>query len=162
MYDIQICPIRKLYDIAAEADLSECAAIVVSSYEIKEEKLSGLKCLLTMNFDDVATRNHVNAFKAEQAAQMRTFVAGLPESLDTLFICCDSGESRSPAIAAAVMKHTGLDYMTIWKNPKYHPNPYVCTMLCRSFGISEAEQEVNRWIEVNNQAFKDAIRNSRK
>ncbi len=160
MYDIQICPVRKLYDIAAEADLSECAAIVVSSYEIKEENLSGLKCLLTMNFDDVATRNHINAFNDEQADQMQAFVDCLPESLDTLFICCDSGESRSPAIAAAIMEHKGLDHMAIWKNPKYHPNLHVCAMLRTSFDIAEVEEEVKKWAEENEKAFRNAVRHN--
>ncbi len=157
MYDIQICPVRKLYDIAAEADLGECAAIVVSSYEIIEEKLSGLKHILTMNFDDVETRNHINAFNDEQADQMQTFVDGLPESLDTLFICCDSGESRSPAIAAAIMEHKGLDHMAIWKNPKYHPNLHVCAMLCTSFDIAEVEEAVKKWAEENEKAFRNAV-----
>lgn len=158
MYNIEICPVRKLYAIAAEADLSECAAIVVSSYEISRDKLQGIPNLLTINFDDVSA-DQGNSFNVEQADKVRSFVDGLLDHIDTLFVCCDSGESRSPAIAAAIMEHKGLDHMAIWKNPKYHPNPYVCAMLCTAFEIAEVEQEVEAWIEINNKAFKDAIKN---
>lgn len=155
MYSIEICPVRKLYAIAAEADLSECAAIVVSSYDINMDKLQGIANLLTMNFDDVSAEQS-NSFNDEQAGKMQAFVDSLPNNIDTLFVCCDSGESRSPAIAAAIMEHNGIDHMAIWKNPKYHPNPYVCAMLCTAFEVSEVEQEVKTWVEVNNKAFKDA------
>ncbi len=155
MPDIQICPVKKLYQIAMEADLQECAAVLVSSYEIREEKLTGLPCYLAMGFDDVAAGS-VNGFQEADGLRIKRFVDSLPAELDTLFVCCDSGESRSSAMAAAIMRYWGLEEMRVWRNPGYHPNPGVYRVLCGVLGVGVTGGELEEKLAVNAGAFSKA------
>ncbi len=155
MYHIQICPIKKLYQIAADAELSEVAVLAVSSYAIDADKLQGCHSQSLHHFDDV-TAGH-NAFGAAAAEKIKNFVLSLPGELDTLFVCCDSGESRSSAMAAAIMRFYGIDEMKIWKNPRYHPNRLVYKTLCEAFGISVPDDELSGLLAVNEKALSDAI-----
>lgn len=103
----------------------------MSSYEIWNEKLQGLGKLLTMSFDDVLDSHHPNVFTKEHAKQIKQFVDELPDDLDTLFVCCNGGESRSSAMAAAIIKYKGMNESVIVNNSKYHPNSMVCLTLCK-------------------------------
>lgn len=157
MYEIIICPLRKLYQFAAEGDMREVAVLAVSSYEIRKDKLVGFCAQHCMNFSDIVDANNVDSFTADTAKTIVAFVRTLPENIDTLFVCCDSGESRSTAMAAAVMRYNRMDEMFIWKNPHYHPNPLVYTLLCEAFGIHVSEKEVKKLCEINDNALKNAI-----
>ena len=39
MYEIMICPIKKLYRYAEDGDMSDVAVLAVSSYDIRMDKL---------------------------------------------------------------------------------------------------------------------------
>ena len=72
-------------------------------------------------------------------------------------MCCDSGESRSTAMAAAIARYNNSDEMKIWLNPHYHPNPLVYKSLCDSLGVKVSKTEVADKVAVNQKAFSDAI-----
>ncbi len=158
MYHIEICPVKRLYAIAREADLQDCCAIVVSSYDIRQEQLQGLGRLLALHFDDIVSGGQGRAFGQEEADRVARFVRSLPAQLDTLFVCCDSGESRSSAMAAAILRAGGRDEMKIWENPHYHPNPLVYSLLSGALGVEAGPTEVEEKIAINREALSKAIK----
>ena len=99
----------------------------------------------------------ISAFSKNESEQISHFIKELPKNLDTLFICCDSGESRSTAMAAAIARYINSDEIKIWFNPHYHPNPLVYKLLCDSLGVYVSEKEVADKVAVNQKAFSDAI-----
>ena len=135
MFEIQICPLKKLYQLAQDGDMRSVAVLAVSSYDIQKEYLEPFCAQHCMHFSDVVNSDHPDAFTIETAESIVAFVNVLPEELDTLFVCCDSGESRSTAMAAAIMRYYGDDEIKIWENPHYHPNPLVYVLLCEALGI---------------------------
>lgn len=158
MYDILICPVKKLYQLALEGDMSEVAVVAVSSYDIDKEKLGGFYDSITLNFDDITDENEENAFSQMDAFLIYRFVCALPQNTDTLFVCCDSGESRSSAMAAAIMRYNKKDDVAIWNNPHYHPNPLVYRRLCNVFGVTVSDGELSEKLKINETAFANAFK----
>lgn len=156
-YEIMICPLKLLYQYAADGDMSNVSVLAVSSYDIDEEKLVAFRSKLLLNFADVTSCTDFSAFTKTTAESIAEYVKELPGNLDTLFICCDSGESRSTAMAAAISRYNGSDEMKIWRNPHFHPNPLVYKLLCGSFGIQVSDEDVAERVAVNNKALSAAI-----
>lgn len=157
MYELIICPIKKLYMCAEDGDMSDVAVLAVSSYDINQEKLKVFDKRICLNFDDVTDVKDISAFSKNESEQIAHFIRKLPRNLDTLFVCCDSGESRSTAMAAAIARYNNSDEMKIWLNPHYHPNPLVYKSLCDSLGVCASEKEVADKVAANQKAFSDAI-----
>jgi len=157
MYEIMICPIKQLYQYAEDGDMSEVAVLAVSSYDINKDKLKAFGKTLCLSFADITDSSESSSFNMEIAMEIATYVKDLPAQLDTLFVCCDSGESRSTAMSAAIMRYNGMDEMLIWKNPHYHPNTLVYSMLCDALGVpvSKVELQAKHW--TSEKALSDAI-----
>ncbi|MBQ5591272.1 MAG: hypothetical protein IIU65_06295 [Clostridia bacterium] len=160
MYEVIVCPIKRLYDYALDGDMSEVAVVATSSYEINQDKLNGFYNTLCIHFDDITDEKNPKAFNLAIADKIADFVKRLPKELDSLFVCCDSGESRSSAFAAAISRYNGLDEISIWKNPHYHPNPLVYRLLSNALGVEVSKEEVENKLKINQKAFSDAIKNS--
>ncbi len=150
MFEIKICPIKEFYAISEEADLKNCAAILASSYDFRAEKLMNVGKFLLLSFDD-----DENSFSRKFAARIKEFILGLSRDCDTVFCCCDYGESRSAAIACALMRFLGQNEMKIWENPKYHPNGFVYSLLCEELGCGVSEDELKINEEKSRSAFKN-------
>lgn len=157
MYEIMISPLKRLYMLAEDGDMSDVAVLAVSSYDIKEEKLKPFSKVLCLGFKDVTDSSDSNAFSRIIAAKIADYVRGLPDNLDTLFVCCDSGESRSTAMTAAIMRYHKMDELKIWKNPHYHPNVLVYFLLCEALGVPVTKDELISKKHINERALKDAI-----
>lgn len=157
MYEVIICPIKKLYQYTEDGDMSNVSVLAVSSYDIDEEKLVGFRSKLFLNFADVTSCNDFSAFTKTTAERIAEYVKELPGNLDTLFICCDSGESRSTAMAAAISRYNGSDEAKIWGNPHYHPNALVYKLLCIALGIQVTDGDIAEKVSFNNKALSDAI-----
>lgn len=142
---------------AEDGDMSDVAVLAVSSYDINQEKLKVFDKKLCLSFDDVTDNTDISAFSKNEAEQISHFIKELPKNLDTLFVCCDSGESRSTAMAAAIARYINSDEMKIWLNPHYHPNPLVYMLLCDSLGVKVSETEVADKVAANQKAFSDTI-----
>ena len=157
MYEIMICPIKKLYKYVEDGDMSEVAVLAVSSYNIDRDKLRALGQTLCLNFADITDSTESSSFNKKIADEIAAYVKNLPAQLDTLFVCCDSGESRSTAMSAAIMRYNGMDEMKIWKNPHYHPNMLVYSVLCDALGVpvSTVELQAKHW--TSEKALADAI-----
>ena len=156
MFEIMICPIKQLYMLALDGDMSEVAVLAVSSYDISQEKLKVFSKKLCLNFNDITNAADALAFTDDKAKQVAEYIKTLQDDLDTLFVCCDSGQSRSSAMAAAILRYKGFDDMKIWRNPKYCPNPLVYKLLCKAFKIDVTDEEVNEKIKINEKAYSDA------
>ena len=157
MYEIMICPIKQLYQYAEDGDMRDVAVLAVSSYDINKDKLKAFGRTLCLSFADITDSSESSAFNMDTAAGIATYIKELPMQLDTLFVCCDSGESRSTAMSAAIMRYNGMDEMLIWKNPHYHPNTLVYSMLCDALGVpvSKVELQAKHW--TSEKALSDAI-----
>ena len=157
MYEIIICPVKQLYQRAEDGDMSDVAVLAVSSYEINTDKLNIFADALCLNFADTANPTGESAFNKTTAKNIADYVKSLPVGLDSLFVCCDAGESRSTAMAAAIMRFNGLDEMKIWKNPHYHPNLLVYSLLCEALGVAASESELIAKKQASEKAFIDAF-----
>lgn len=153
---IQICPIKRLYQILAEGDTGNCGAIISSASEINAEKLRGITYVFRQ-YEDLDYECPGRSFSSEDAKAFTDYVKGLAD-VNTLYCCCDAGESRSPAVAAAVMRYLGMDDMAVWRNPHYHPNMLVFAMLMDAFNLSISDEEKDYLLYTNQKAFRDAIR----
>lgn len=152
---IQICPIKRLYQILAEGAMGNCGAIISSASEIDAEKV---RCIpyVFRQYEDLDYACPGRSFSKTDAAVFADFVKNL--EVEILYCCCDAGESRSPAVAAAVMRYFGLDDMQVWENPHYHPNLLVFAMLADALGAEVSDEEKDYRFYINRKAFRDAIR----
>ena len=127
---------------------------ILSAYKTTDEANTISDTELWLAFDDVVDKNHINAMKMEHAEIIRHFVLTLPRDITTLIICCAGGFSRSPAIAAGILKGLGYSDMHIWKNPRYSPNMLCYRMMLKAFGKST----IFSWVKkcISEKAFSKA------
>lgn len=153
-FKIQICPIKEMYLIAKHINLDNAAVIMCSSYPIEEEKVSRIKNKLCLEFDDTTIIKSPRAFNIDIAKRIRTFIDSLDEDTIVLYVCCNSGESRSTALSAAIMRYVKMNDKDIWGNPYYHPNPLVYKLQCKAFGVYITKLGVYRRNRMNKIALK--------
>ena len=98
--------------------------------------------VLVVNCLDTEEENHVYAFdKEKHARQILNFV--MEAKNEDVFICCDAGESRSPAVAAALYEYEyGETADHIWKSKDYHPNMHVYRSMKECLRSSSSSQFV--------------------
>ena len=92
---------------------------------------------LKLCFGDVTEHSDPNAMSKNQANDIIEFVSSLDEKIQTIYVSCEAGISRSSAVAAALHRFYGMDENKIWDNPQYHPN-YHCYKLVMD-AIADAE-----------------------
>lgn len=155
MINIQICPINGLYLLLQSEDGKGCAAIISSALDINVAKLKGL-CHVFRQYEDLDYECPGRSFSKADAAAFADFLKGLA-GIHTLYCCCDAGESRSPAVAAAVLRYLGKDDMPIWRDPHYHPNMLVFSMLTEALAVPASDEEKDLRLYTNQKAFRDAI-----
>ncbi len=157
---IHICPIKKFYlQVAEMDDHSSVAAVLCTTGNIDALKLSDIK-YLHISFADVTDESRTDAFRMEQAIQIRSFLDNLKNATE-LYFCCDSGESRSTALAAAWMHYSEQDEMKIWKNIKYHPNELVYYIQSVACGLPITKEDAHELVEYNRLLFHNAISKQR-
>ena len=105
---------------------------------------------LLLRFMDVTDPAHPLAFRAEQAAKVAVFLRR-PDARPEVFVCCDSGESRSAAIAAAIL------ISQIWDSAEYHPNPLVFQRMCAALGVAVTEAALKDRQKRSDAAFHTAL-----
>lgn len=160
-FTIEIHPLKWLYYNLENDDRSYCA-IIASSYDVRVDKLTKLKSKLILSFNDVVDCSNVTSFNKSIAKEIHTYINNLQSDIDVLYVCCDSGESRSSAIAAAITRFYDEDDLYIWSNPQYHPNPLVYKLLCDEFGIALIDGELDDKISLNNNTLTMKISNARR
>ena len=153
-FKIQICPIKEMYLIAKHINLDNAAVIMCSSYPIVEEKIKPIKNKMCLDFDDTTLTRSTRAFNIDMANQIRAFIDSLGEEITVLYVCCNSGESRSTALSAAIMRYVKMSDKDIWKNPYYHPNPLVYKLQCKAFGVFISKLGVRKRARMNEKALR--------
>ncbi len=157
---MKICPIKQLYTILKTQDPAACAAIICCE-DADPGKLQGIR-YVHAGFSDVGEGSS-NAITRKEARKIAAFVDALPDQVERLYICCQAGQSRSPAVGASILLYFQQDDMElIWKKAKYQPNLYVFKTMCDEFGIPLTKRELHKREKINKQAFSAAIKASRK
>ena len=110
---------------------------------------------LIIPFADVETKAP-GAFHASHAREIIRFLQSLPDTVTDLYICCSKGGSRSPALAAAILKGSGRSDADVWKNPFYCPNKRVYKIMCNALGLPMPWAAVRFKEHINDRAFRSA------
>lgn len=160
-FKIEIHPLKWLY-YNLENDDRTCCAIIASSYDVRVDKLAKLKSKLILSFNDIVDSSNANSFNRSLAEKMHSYISNLQSDIEVLYVCCDSGESRSSAIAAAITRFYDEDDSDVWSNPHYCPNPLVYKLLCEELGVAMTGKELENKITLNNNALTMKISNARK
>lgn len=153
-FKIQICSIKEMYLIAKHVNLDNVATIMCSSYPIDEENVKRIKNKLILEFDDTTNMNSPTVFTSKDAFKIKGYIDNLEDDIKALYICCDSGESRSTAISAAVMRYLNMSDEEIWTNPYYHPNPLVYKLQCKAFGVFVNYFMIKKRIKMNEKSLR--------
>lgn len=147
----------------------------VLKYELKNNEISGTNAFIictsdedleidiepkiVLNFDDITT-DKINSFTEYHAKRIKSFVDKI-KNIDTLYVCCDYGVSRSAAIAAAIRRYKKQNENIIWCDPKYNPNILVYKILCRELGLKNTKLRLKYKLYLNKKALKKAINKTR-
>ena len=158
---IRLCSIKQLIALKSkQVHHNSVAAVICSSYEVNITKLSWIPNKLILCFDDITNAGNKRAFNCNHAQQIKRFIDGLdPKRL--LYICCDSGQSRSAALTAATYRYLHKDEMIIWKDPHLHPNPLVYRIMCNVYGCTINRAQIWFFMRINHYVTGREIRNSR-
>jgi predicted protein tyrosine phosphatase len=153
---IRICPIKQLYGILAQEEHPHSVAVLSSSFDVRESRVP-IPHIVEI-FDDVDREIPGRSLSAEAAQRIAHFIKNVGPEIETVYVCCDSGISRSSAIAAAVCRYFGISDSPIWENPKYQPNPLVFHLLGESLGLSISDELLDILIYTNRSAFRNAVK----
>ena len=118
-------------------------------------KRCGQNHILILPFPDVEDPQYAGAFGGAHARAILRFLEELPETVTDLYVCCSKGGSRSPAVAAALLRISGRSDREVWENPYYVPNTLVYYCLCREAGIPISWEDVWRRKQKNDEAFRN-------
>lgn len=149
---IHIGMIKEFY-MLDNAENLDSFAVLCSSYEVSQ-----LRCTsITLLFDDTTNKHHPGRFTRKMAD---TISEKIKENADknNIYICCDSGESRSTAIAAAVIRFYNYSDKIIWKNPHFHPNLLVYELMCKGMQLSCSKLRLWYNKKVSDYALKKALK----
>ena len=75
------------------------------------------------NKNAVAKKYHM--LSDEQAKQIANFYAEVHDKVDTIICQCEHGQSRSAAVAAAILEHKSRSGIKVFAHDKYYPNKAV-------------------------------------
>lgn len=124
------------------------------------EEWAYLDDVLILDVHDTENTRDPKAFSLEHGKQVQAFLEK-NKSAQRICVCCDSGQSRSTAMAAALTRYFGGDDLPIWENPQYHPNRLVYRSQLQVFGIEVSDDELLRLRGISDNALHEAIRRSR-
>lgn len=156
MRNIIICPIRA---VLRELDDPNTDFIICST-ELQMEKSYPSNVLL-LPFADTEDEKHPLAFSAEQAEGAAAFFCRDGHNQD-ITVCCDAGESRSAAMAAALMLSDGQSDEDIWGSAEYHPNTLVFRLMCHELGVQVGQEDIEQRKALNDKAIRDEIQRNRR
>ena len=145
-----------LFDIP----IQKCAIIVCTERDNEYLSLFPPKHICVVPFADVEDPQHTRAIKRSHARCIIRFLRQLPEEVTDLYVCCSKGGSRSPAVAAAILRMSGRSDKPVWDNPYYVPNWLVYQTICREFGLFAPYLYVMHLVRRNCRCYKKAVKNN--
>lgn len=112
-------------------------AIVVCTHLNQNSRVKSIlpQNKLILDFPDVEDPHYPGSFNQAHARRIIRFVQDLPDDVTDLYVSCSKGSSRSPAVAAALLRMSGRSDKAVWLNPYYVPNLLVYYRLCRAWGF---------------------------
>ena len=81
--------------------------------------------------------NKYHMFSDEQANRVADFVSEVWDKVDVIICQCEHGQSRSAAVAAAIMQFKYQNGIEIFADEKYYPNKFVYRKV---FNVLNAEK----------------------
>lgn len=106
------------------------------------KKQAGLRDVLYLAFSGIEPRAdlrlsaEIEFFTPAQADEICAFVHRHKADVGAIVVHCEKGQSRSPAIAAAISEGLGLDAQRFWK--LYTPKKYLYEAVSEAFKRSAA------------------------
>ena len=153
-YAIHILAITAIDGETFDLPQKKNAIIVCTDRENKYVNLCLPENILIINFPDVENKRYPGAFNGAHARKIIKFIRNLSEDVTDIYVCCSKGGSRSPAVAAALLRMSGRSDMDVWRNPYYVPNTLVYFILCREYGLPIDMFSVRIRTLINNRSFK--------
>lgn len=157
-YAIHILPTSAIRVDTFDLPQSQNAIIICNGRSNQDINRCLPENTLIMDFPDVEDPHYPGAFNAAHARKIIGFICNLSSDVTDMYVCCSKGSSRSPAVAAALMRMSGRSDKAVWLNPFYVPNLLVYYRLCRTWGFHTTRFSV--WCRhlANVIAFKRAQR----
>lgn len=158
--EINVLSIRQAKENLRDVDTKDIKMIVASSYDCSIDSIANENKLI-LHFDDITTLNK-NSINSNIAKQINSFVRDIDFNKQILYVCCDSGVSRSSAIAAAILRKYNENEDIIWKDYRFKPNILVYKTVCDEFNLKNFPIRLKHKENINKKAFKKKIKESRK
>ena len=158
--EIRVLSINKAKADLQNLNANNVKAIIASSYNNDIENVDSNNKLI-MHFDDI-NAYRPNSFNEQFAKEIHNFVNDIDFNKYKLYICCDSGVSRSSAIAAAILRKYKENEDIIWHDCNYQPNIYVYKTLCDEFNLKNSTFRLRHKQRINRNELKRKINKSRK
>lgn len=157
---IKICSLKRLYYLLSEGkvDVATSRAIIVANETpLRPSKLGNLNYIYAPFADVTQGEGKLTSKTARKIASYYDDISE-DEDVELLYVVCDAGQSRSPSVAACLLKLEGQDdKKSIWANPQYNPNPYVYKTMSLAFGLRITDRRLRRLVHINKKALKKAI-----
>jgi len=155
--DIRICSIKQLcLYLDKELPDRKTIAIFLTMEKTEHPNLRLLDKYLKVSVFDTEIENRAFSFNYGEGLQVKEFLEQ-ENDFGRVYVCCDSGESRSTAMAAVILKFYGQSDEEIWTNPNYHPNRLVYKKQLNAFGIKISNIKLKYLKYVSERALKRAI-----
>lgn len=160
--ELYICPIKRLL-VELDENLPDrkTIAILLSMEDTVHHNLGLLDSYHKVGVVDTEMEGKPFAFNYDEGLKVKEFLE-VEKDFGRLYVCCDSGESRSTAMAAAIMRYYGRSDKEIWENPYYHPNLLVYRQQLGAFGIKISKFRLKYLKYVSDRAFARKVRRSRR
>lgn len=158
--ELRVTSIKEAKRSLNTLNLSNIKAIIISSYKDDIEKISSENKLL-IEFDDLNYQCQ-NSFSKNLAKKIKKFIDKIDLDKNKIYVCCDSGESRSAAVAACILRKYGESENIIWKDASYHPNILVYSILCEELGLKNSKIRLKYKTYINNKALRKKIKFAKK
>ena len=136
---------------------SKTTAAVICTDEMPKDPVLSRISYLCVQFEDVETLKEENAFTRMQASEISRFLMQLPDSITTLYCCCDFGQSRSAGLAAAVKRYLKQDYFALFNSSVYYPNLLVYAYMCEAMGCGQPTAEELHELQERRMAARDLL-----
>lgn len=160
---LQICPLKQLYQILAESEPSGIAAIISIFWDAPDSmRMKGIPYICRQYRDiDHDAPGSFSDTDAEAFASFIHCVSSDP-SIKVLYVCCDVATSRSPAVYASIARMWKLDYEDyIFQNSSFSPNMLAFQKLSQALGVPLSDEEYDTLFYLSRKTFRDTIANTR-
>lgn len=153
---------NEIEEMAREPFLPNTMLISITDYGYPFARLKYLpSCLLQLQFDDIDSEvfidelghkpnekervqieNKYHMFTDEQAFEIGKSFFEVRNNIDLIICQCEHGQSRSAAIASAIMEYTKGKAINIFASDKYYPNKYIYQKMYRTLLTDRLFQDI--------------------